>query len=109
MTLFLGDFNAKVGKEDIFKPTLGNESLHEIIIDIRVRLVNFATSKISHSKVQYSHSTVFISISGCLQIGKPTIRLTIFCQIGESIQVYLTSSHSRQQIVIPTTMWCSKI
>jgi hypothetical protein len=30
MKILLGDFNAKVGREDIFKPTTGNESLHEI-------------------------------------------------------------------------------
>jgi phosphoenolpyruvate synthase/pyruvate phosphate dikinase len=30
--ILLGDFNAKVGKEDIFKPTVGNESLHENIL-----------------------------------------------------------------------------
>jgi hypothetical protein len=37
------DFNAEVGREDIFKPTVRNESLHEISIDNGVRLVNFAT------------------------------------------------------------------
>jgi hypothetical protein len=31
--MLLGDFNAKVGREDIFKPTIGNGSLHEIIND----------------------------------------------------------------------------
>jgi hypothetical protein len=31
--------------EDIFKPTIGNESLHEISNDNGVRLVNSATSK----------------------------------------------------------------
>jgi hypothetical protein len=41
----LGDFNAKVGKEDIFKPTTGNENLHKISNDNGVRLVNFATYK----------------------------------------------------------------
>jgi hypothetical protein len=45
MHILLGDFNAKVGREDIFKPTIGNESLHEINNYNGVRLVNFATSK----------------------------------------------------------------
>jgi exonuclease III len=30
MKILLGDFNVKVGKEDIFKWIIGNESLHEI-------------------------------------------------------------------------------
>ncbi|PNF40426.1 hypothetical protein B7P43_G18211, partial [Cryptotermes secundus] len=45
MKILLGDFNAKVGREDIFKPTTGNESLHEISNANGVRVVNFATSK----------------------------------------------------------------
>jgi endonuclease/exonuclease/phosphatase family metal-dependent hydrolase len=45
MKVLLGDFNAKVGREDIFKPTIGNESLHGISDDNGVRLVNIETSK----------------------------------------------------------------
>jgi exonuclease III len=45
MKILLGDFNAKVGKEDIFKPIIGNESLHEASNDNGVRVVNFATPK----------------------------------------------------------------
>jgi hypothetical protein len=45
MKILLGDFNAKVDREDIFKPTIGNESLHETSNDNGVRLVNVATSK----------------------------------------------------------------
>jgi hypothetical protein len=43
--ILLGDNNAKVGREDIFKPTIGNENLHEISNDNGFRVVNFATSK----------------------------------------------------------------
>jgi hypothetical protein len=43
--ILLGDFNAKVGSEDIFKPTIRNESSHEISNANGVRLVNFAISK----------------------------------------------------------------
>jgi hypothetical protein len=45
MKILLGDFNAKVCRKDIFKPTIGNESLHEISKDNGARVVNFATSK----------------------------------------------------------------
>jgi len=45
MKILLGDFNAKVGRERIFKPTIGQESLHQDSNDNGVRLVNFATSK----------------------------------------------------------------
>jgi hypothetical protein len=38
-------FNAKLGREDTFKPTIGNDSLHEDSNDNGVRVVNFATSK----------------------------------------------------------------
>jgi hypothetical protein len=45
MKILLGDFNAKVQREDAFKPTIGNESLHQDSNDNGVRVVNFATSK----------------------------------------------------------------
>jgi hypothetical protein len=44
INILLGDFNANVGKENIFKPTIGNESLHEISIDNGIIAINFATS-----------------------------------------------------------------
>jgi hypothetical protein len=43
--IFLGDFNAKLGREDIFKLTTENKTLHESSNKNRVRVVNFATPK----------------------------------------------------------------
>jgi hypothetical protein len=45
MKILLGDFNAKEGREDIFTPTIWNESLHEISNGNGDGAVNFATSK----------------------------------------------------------------
>jgi hypothetical protein len=45
MKILLGDFNANVGREDIFKPTIGNESSHEISNDNGVIVVHIATAK----------------------------------------------------------------
>jgi exonuclease III len=45
MKILLGDFNAKVGREDIFKPTTGNENSYVINTDDRVVVVKFATPK----------------------------------------------------------------
>jgi hypothetical protein len=46
MKILLGDFNANVGRENIFKPTIGEKSLHQDSNDNGVRIANFATSKI---------------------------------------------------------------
>jgi hypothetical protein len=43
--LLLGDFSATLGKEDIFKLTIGIEILHEINNDNGFTVVNFASSK----------------------------------------------------------------
>jgi len=45
MKILLGDYNAKVAKENIFTSTIGNESLHQDSNDNAVRIANFATSK----------------------------------------------------------------
>jgi hypothetical protein len=37
LKILLGDISAKVGMEDIFKPTTGNEALHEINNDNGVK------------------------------------------------------------------------
>ena len=43
--IILGDFNAKVGRGNNSKPTIGNASLHQDSKDNGVGIVNFATSK----------------------------------------------------------------
>ena len=41
--MLLGDFNEILGRGDIFKLRIGNESLHKDSNDNGVRIVNFAT------------------------------------------------------------------
>ncbi|PNF24380.1 hypothetical protein B7P43_G09657 [Cryptotermes secundus] len=45
MKILLGGFNPIVDREDIYKPTIGNESSHEINSDNGVKVENFAISK----------------------------------------------------------------
>jgi len=45
--ILLRDFNANLGRDNIFKPTTGNENLHQgSNNDNGVRIVNFSTPKI---------------------------------------------------------------
>jgi len=43
--ILLGDFNEKVGRKNIFKPTIGNESLQQHSNDNGVIIVTFAIMK----------------------------------------------------------------
>jgi hypothetical protein len=45
MKILLGDFSAKVGREDFFFSTVGKESILKISNDNGVRVINFAISK----------------------------------------------------------------
>jgi len=43
--IIIGDLNAKIGKEQIFKHTIGEQNLHEISNDNGNKLISFAMSK----------------------------------------------------------------
>ena len=43
LKIVLGYFNTKVGGENIFKPTIENESIHQNSNDYGIRIINFAT------------------------------------------------------------------
>jgi len=45
MKILLGDFNEKLGREDICKPTIGNESLHQESNDGDDRIVTLPQKK----------------------------------------------------------------
>jgi hypothetical protein len=44
--ILLADFNEKVGRDDIFKPTIGDERLHEISSGSGVRVMKLSVQKI---------------------------------------------------------------
>jgi hypothetical protein len=79
MNILLGDFNAIVGWEGIFTPTIGNETLKEISNENGVRIVNFATSKnLIVKNVQCPHNVTYINLLGHLLMERLTIKLIIF-------------------------------
>jgi hypothetical protein len=93
LEILLGDVNAKVGKEDIFKLTIGNESLNETSNDNGVSLVNFATSRNHRVKsTMFSHRN-FCRYTWTSQDGKT------HNQIGHILVVRRRHSNVRCSII----------
>jgi hypothetical protein len=78
MKSLLGAFNAKLGRDDIFKPTVGNESLHQDSNDNGVGIVNFATLKDLVVKSTMFRTETFISTPGPLLLGRLTVSLITY-------------------------------
>jgi hypothetical protein len=72
--ILLGDFNAKVGWEDILKPTIGNERFHEISNDNGVIVLNFVTFK----KYDVPTSLTFINLLGYFLTERSATKSIIF-------------------------------
>ena len=76
----LGDFNAKLGKENIFNPTSGNDNLHQDSNDNSVGLKHYVASKnvvdksmiIPHRNI---HMYTWISADMTILTGELTVTL----------------------------------
>jgi len=78
MTILLEDFDVKYGRENIFKPTIGNKSIHQDSNDNGVRIVNFATSKyLVFKSTMFLHRNI-INTPEPLLMGRLTTRLITY-------------------------------
>jgi hypothetical protein len=78
MKILLGDFSDKVGREDIFKPTIGNGSLPKTNNDNIVRVVNFVTSKNLTVKITMFPYRKIYKLLGHLLMGRGKTKLIVF-------------------------------
>ena len=85
MKILLVDFNANVGRENIFKLKTGNDTLHQDSNNNGVTIVNLATSKNLLLRASCSHTDTFISSPVPLLMGSLTTRLITYGLIGDGI------------------------
>jgi hypothetical protein len=77
MKIGLGEFNAKRVGKGVLNRQLAMKVYTKLVMIMELQWNILPHLKISQSKVQCSHIAVFINILGHLQMGTPTIRLTI--------------------------------
>jgi hypothetical protein len=67
--MIVGDFNAKISRENIYRPIIGPDSLHEISDDNGTRLIHFAKSQgliisSTYFPRKYIHKYTWVSSNG---------------------------------------------
>lgn len=101
MKIVLEDFNAKVVKEGIFKPTIGYESLHEDSNVNDTKVVNFATGRnLIKSRVYFLNIKTYISELKFLRTAVHVMKLIMFFWINGVIQTFLMLDYAKKQIAI---------
>jgi hypothetical protein len=96
-----GDFNAKMEGEDIFKPTIGNDSIHQANNDNCVRIVNFVILKNLMLKARCSRTEKFTTTprlllmdrlqTDCSHIDRISIRVhSMYGLLGELTVILIT-------------------
>jgi hypothetical protein len=76
--ILLREFNAKVGRDDVFKQRTGNKSLHEIITDNVVRAGNLVThNNLTVTSTMFSYRNI-PNLNGYYLMERLKVKLTIF-------------------------------
>jgi hypothetical protein len=78
MKNLLEDFNVKLGRENIFKLTIGNEIIYQDSNDNGVGKIKCDTSKNLIVKARHSCVETFINIPGTLWKGRLTSKLITY-------------------------------
>jgi endonuclease/exonuclease/phosphatase family metal-dependent hydrolase len=103
MKILLGDFNAKVGRENTFKRIIGNESLNEINNDNGVRLVNSAICKnLAVKSTMFPHRNIH-KYTWTSTDGKTNNQIDHILTDRRRQSSVLMFYYSRQQTVLLTT------
>jgi hypothetical protein len=93
----------KVGREDIFKPTTGKDTSHEISNDVGVRVVKFAIPRNLFVKsTMFPHCSIH-KYTWTSPEGKTPNQIDHV--LIDCIKVYLMSHVSEGPIKILTTIW----
>ena len=75
--IVLGDWNAEVGREEIYQGLIGKHSMHLHKNNNGQRVVDFAAAKnMVVSSTCFPHKDIYINKHGDLQMGKLIIKLT---------------------------------
>jgi hypothetical protein len=106
MQILFGDFYVKVGREDIFKPTIGNESIRRNTNDNGVRIVT-----LPHKEKLVVKSTMFPlrnthKYTWTTPDGKTYNQIYHILTLRRYIRVYSMFDLSEEPTVMLIIIWC---